>query len=586
MANEFKISTRFTGIDQLSRTTKAIAKNFGSVTRAAMKTNRVIKSVGKTATKMGQNLRSASLAGALALGAALTPIVAFSDQVNELEAVSGATSTQLAEMSKQARDLGSTTRFSASQAAAAQTFLARAGFETNQILSATPDVLNLAAASNMELARTADIASNIMGAFKIEASDMARVSDVLSAVTSSTNVDLEQLSESLKFAAPIANKAGLSLEETAAAIGLLGNIGIQGTLSGTALRRMLTQLAAPTGKAAQVLEKLGVKTVESSGKLRKFPKILLDISKGIKTLPSGSQIAAINELFGLLGISAGAELIDQAALGNLDKLANKFDNVSDHGQNMADTMNKGPGGAIRMLKSAAEGLAISIGDSGLTGQFTKIVNSLTKFTSQMSQAETSTLANVAIMLTFLAVLAPIFLAIGSMVSVIATMVSGIILLGGVIGGFLLPLLATLKLNLIFFALFNPFAAIVIAVLAVIAIFTLLIVFWDDIVAGFKTGIGFIIGFFKPLIDIISTIGDIGALFGRTVLGLGDSEAEPNPETGTKESLPAQIAANQVSANASANARVEFTGTPDTVTITNTNGEEIDPENGITAAAGF
>lgn len=588
MAKDFKIQTRFTGIDNLSRTTKAIAKNFNIVTRAALGTNKVIKSIGTNAKRMGQSLRSASLAGAIGLTAALTPIVAFSDQINELEAVSMATTQQMAAMTSQAKQLGSTTRFSASQAAGAQTFLARAGFETNQILAATPDVLNLAAASNMELARTADIASNIMGAFKIEASDMARVSDVLAATTSSANVDLEQLAESLKFAAPIAKKAGLSLEETAGAVGLLGNIGIQGTMAGTALRRMLTLLAAPTSSASKMMAQLGVKTTDAAGNLRKLPAILGDMSKGIQKLPSGSQIAAINEMFGLLGITAGAELIDQASLGNLDKLAKKLMNVEGRAKTMAETMNKGPGGALRMLKSAAEGLAISIGDAGLTGQFTKIVNKLTAFTSQLSQAEASTLANIAIFLTLLAVLSPVLLAIGSLTGIIAPLVSGLIWLGGIIGSLILPLITKVVIGFLAMLAANPFLILIIAATAIGAAFLYLKRNWSDVVKGFKTGIALVTGFFSGLFEIISSIvssvGVIGGLFGKTILGV---EETVKTEEGERQSIPAQMAANQASAQASANARVEFVGTPGQgVLLTGGSGEELDPENGITALAGF
>ncbi len=585
MANEFKIQTRFTGIDQLSRTTKAIAKNFGVVTRAALSTNRAIKAVSNTATKMGQSLRTASLAGAIGLTAALTPIVAFSDNINELEAVSRASTVQMAQMTAQAKKLGSETRFSASQAAAAQTFLARASFKTNEILDATPHVLNLAAASNMELARTADIASNIMGAFKIEAKDMATVADVLAGVTSSANVDLEQLAESLKFAAPIANKAGLTLEETASAIGLLGNVGIQGSMAGTALTRILTQLAAPAGKASKVLRDLGVETT-ILGEMKKPAVILADIAKGIKKLPGGEQIGAIKEIFGLLGISAGAELIDQAGLGNMDLAAEKMLTMTGRSQEMADIMNKGPGGAIRMLKSAAEGLAISIGDSGLTGQFTNIVNKLTEFTSQLSQSETKTLANVAVMLTLLAVLAPIALGIGAIVGAIAPMVTGLIWLGGIIGAFIIPLIKKLILDFIILSLVNPFAAIVLAVVAVIAIFTALVFFWDEIVNGFKLGVASIVGFLQPLLDIFATIGEIGGLFFQTFGFLGD-DSESEGDTTEQPSLPAKAAANQASAQANANATIEFVGTPQTgVIVSGSSGEEIDPLNGVTAMAGL
>lgn len=587
MAKQFKIGTLFNGVDNLSRTTKVIAKNFGLVTRAAVGTNRAIKSVANSSKRMGQNLRSASLAGVIGLTAILAPAVAFSDQINELEAVSQSTTTQMAAMTSQAKELGSTTRFSATEAAAAQTFLARAGFETNQILAATPDVLNLAAASNMELARTADIASNIMGAFKIEATDMARVADTLAATTASANVDLEQLAETMKIAAPIANKFGLSLEETGAAAGLLGNIGIQGSLAGTALKTLFTSLAAPGSKARKTLKGIGVDALNANKELKPFNVILAEMSKGLERLPGAKKIEALNAIFGLRGLAGGAELIDQASLGNLDKLSEKLLNVEGRAKSMAETMNKGPGGALRKLKSAAEGLALSIGDSGLTGQFTNMVEKLTEFTSQLSQSETKTLANVAVLLTLLAVLAPIFFAISAVLSVIAPLASGLIFIGGIIGAVLIPLIKRLALNFVILALVNPFAAIIIAVVAVIAVLGLLFVFWEDIVSAVSIGIEKMIGFFSPLIEMISSIGGIGKLFGETVLGIGKEETPTDEETGEPVSAPGQLAANRTNSAATARANVEFTGTPDKgVVISNASGDEINPELGVTATAGF
>lgn len=586
MAKSFSISTIFNGVNNLGRTTRQIMGNLRGVERVAKSVDRNIKKISGSFDNFARRSRTASAAAAIAIASILAPSVAFSDQINELEAVSRAGTQQMAAMTDQAKKLGSTTRFSASEAASAQTFLARAGFKVNEILAATPDVLNLAAASNMELARTADIASNIMGAFKIPATEMAKVSDVLAATTSAANVDLEQLAESLKFAAPIANKAGLSLQETAAAVGLLGNVGIQGTLAGTALRRMLASLAAPAGKAKKLLSAMGVSTTDTGGRLRKLPNILSDISKAIVKLPSGSKIAAINEIFGLQGISPGAELIDQAGIGRLDELAEKLTNVEGRAQEMADTMNKGPGGAIRRLKSAAEGLSIALGEGGLTDQLTDIANRFANFASQLSTADGALLTNIGIILVLVAVMSPILSSIGFFIGLLAPLATGLIWVAGIIGATLIPILKRLILNMVLMSLVNPVGLVILGITLLIAAIAALAFWWDDIVAAFKTGVSAIIGFFQPLIDIISSLMEVGSLFGETVFG---SKVTVNKGGGDEQeqSLPARFAANQATASANASANVSFQNAQQSgAVITDANGEEIDPDLGVSALAGF
>lgn len=585
MAKQFSISTIFNGVNNLGRTTRQIMGNLRAVDRVAKSVDRNIKKVSKSFDNMGARSRTASMAAAIAIAGILAPSVAFSDQLNELEAVSQSTTQQMAALTNQAKKLGSTTRFSASQAAGAQTFLARAGFKVNEILAATPDVLNLAAASNMELARTADIASNIMGAFKIPATEMANVSDVLAATTSAANVDLEQLAESLKFAAPIANKAGLSLKETAAAVGLLGNVGIQGTLAGTALRRMLSRLAAPAATAKKLLAGMGVATKDTGGRLRRLPDILADISKAIVKLPSGSRIAALNEIFGLQGISPAAELIDQAGIGRLDQLAEKLTNVEGRAKQMAETMNKGPGGAIRKLKSAAEGLSIALGDAGLTGQFTDIVERLTNFTSQLSGADAALLTNIGIILVLVALMSPILSAIGIWIGLLAPLASGLVLVAGVMGATLIPMMKKMLLNMVLMSLVNPVGLVILGITLLIAAIAALVIWWDDIVAAFKTGVAAIIGFFKPLVELISSIMEVGGLFGETVFNT--KATVTNKSEDDQQSLPARFAANQATASANASANVRFENAQQAgALITDGSGEEIDPDLGVSALAGF
>lgn len=421
MGKQFSISAKFKGIDAISGITAKITTNLSKIVAVGTTINNKFKIVNKTIKSAANSVKSASIGAAIGLTAILAPAIAFSAQINELEAVSRSTEKQMASLTAQAKVLGSTTKFSATQAASAQTFLARAGFKVNEILAATPATLDLASAANMELARTADIASNIMGGFQIPATQMAMVADVLAATTSSANVNLEELGESMKIAGPIALKANVSLQETAAVIGLLGNAGIKGTLAGTAFRRMMTSLIAPTSSAGKLIKALGVEVTGANGKIRSTPKILVDIAKALKGLPEPVQFKALNEIFGIQSLSAALNLVDKAASGELVDLATALNNVDGRAKEMAETMNKGAFGAINNLKSASEGLALQIAEGGLLGQFTKIVNKLTIFVRTLTGAEQSTLTAIATVLLFTAALAPVLIAVSSLITIMGVL---------------------------------------------------------------------------------------------------------------------------------------------------------------------
>ncbi|MBR7631607.1 phage tail tape measure protein [Aeromonas popoffii] len=168
-------------------------------------------------------------------------------------------SDELAMLRRQARDLGASTSFTAMDAAGGQGFLAMAGFTPKAIKDAMPGILDMAKAGGMEIARSADIASNILSGFQLPASEMGRVGDTLVAAFTRSNTSLEMLGETMKYAAPVASGLGIDLETAAAMAGKLGDAGIQGSMAGTGIAGILTRLAKPK-EATKALDKLGIKT--------------------------------------------------------------------------------------------------------------------------------------------------------------------------------------------------------------------------------------------------------------------------------------------------------------------------------------
>ncbi|GAW85027.1 conserved hypothetical protein [Bathymodiolus platifrons methanotrophic gill symbiont] len=303
---------------------------------------------------------------AVALGAVIAaPVkiaVDFEQSIAKLGAITRADEKSLQSLETTARKLGETTLFTASQSAKAMTFLGMAGFKTNQIMAATPGMLNLAQAAGSDLAVTADIASNILSGFSLEAEQMGRVGDILSATFTSSNTTLQMLGDTLKYAAPVASATGASLEEVAAMAGLLGNVGIQGGMAGTALRAAFLRLSAPPKMAADAIEQLGLSVKDTEGNLRSMPVLLKEIGMATQSIGTAEQAAIIKKLFGSEAAAGMTELLKQAGSGALDDYIAQLQKAKGTANEMAQKMGDTTSGALKRLGSAMESMAISLGN--------------------------------------------------------------------------------------------------------------------------------------------------------------------------------------------------------------------------------
>ena len=291
-------------------------------------------------------------------------------------------------LTKQARELGRTTQYTASQASEAMQFLGMAGLSTNQILAATPSVLNLAIAGNMDLGRTADIASNILTGFNMEAERTGEVADILAQASRSTNVNVEMLGQTMKFIAPAAAAVGGTLSETATLAGVLGDAGIQATMAGTMLRSTYLRLAAPAKAGAKALGQmrnemgisaeempdvakeallaqkrlsgLGVKIFEN-GKMRSMVSILKEMHHATKNLADDEKLSIIKDIFGTRSTAGALAIFKSVETGRLDEVEQKINNANGAAKEMADRLKNTTSGAFKEFKSAIESVGISIG---------------------------------------------------------------------------------------------------------------------------------------------------------------------------------------------------------------------------------
>ena len=312
----------------------------------------------------GKGTASIAAGGAALYGGArvLAPGVAFDASMSRVQAISrlDKNDPQLKALRNQARQLGGSTLFTAGQAADAQGFLGMAGFDPKAIKAAMPGMLDLAAAGGAELAQTADIASNIMSGMGLQADQMGKLGDVLVGTFTRSNTNLQMLGETMKYAAPMARTYGVELEVAAAMAGKLGDAGLQGSMGGTALSTIMNRLATPPKAARTALDELQVSTVDTNGDLRKMPDILKDIYDKTQAMGSAKRGGLLKAIAGAEAVKGMAQLVDQAGVGELQKLIATLRETQGEAAKTAGVMADNLKGDITTLGSAWEDFGIEL----------------------------------------------------------------------------------------------------------------------------------------------------------------------------------------------------------------------------------
>lgn len=341
----------------------------------------------------------------------------FEASMNRVKAISGATGEEFTGLRDLAKDMGAKTQYSASQAAEAMGFLAMSGFKVKDITEALPGVLSLAAAGQLELAEAADLASNILSGYGLKAKDLGRINDILAKTFTSTNTDLRMLGDSFKYAGPVASSAGLQFEEVSAAIGLMGNAGIQGEMAGTALRGSISRLLKPTRAVSSALDRLGVEVVDSHGQMLPMVNIVRQLEK------AGANTADMMTIFGLEAGPAMQALVSQGS-GALADLTAELENSGGTAAKIAKTQMEGLNGSVDELSSAFEGLMIAIGDAGILDFATDLVKRVTALTSAAGQADPALLRTAIAVAAVAAAVGPVLVALGLTVNAVGQVMDG------------------------------------------------------------------------------------------------------------------------------------------------------------------
>ena len=284
----------------------------------------------------------------------------FEQEMARVKAISGASAESYQLLENSARELGRNTTFSATEAAEGMKYLAMAGWEVDQIVSAMPGMLNLAAAGALDLGTTADIVSDTMTGFGMSAEKAMHVADVFAKTVTSTNTDIAMMGEAMKYAAPIAKQFGMDIEQTAAMIGQMANAGIKASQAGTAIRSGLLRLADPRARAEMQLEKLGLTFTEAGGKMKDIQQIIREVGTALEGLSESERLAAAQRIFGVEPSSGWLAIFDQGAEA-LDHMVAQLQNSDGVSQAMADTMNATLLGNLKLMGSYAQDAMIAVG---------------------------------------------------------------------------------------------------------------------------------------------------------------------------------------------------------------------------------
>jgi TP901 family phage tail tape measure protein len=516
------ISTAIQFIDGFTKPSKEVINSMRSMGNEAIKAGKQIQSAGKTITSVGSTLTKAITVPIAGVATAAVKTAAdFEAAMSEVGAISGASAQDLATLTAKAKEMGATTSFSASESAEAMKYMAMAGWKTADMTEGIAGIMNLAAAAGEDLGTTSDIVTDGLTAFGMSAKESGRFADVMAAASTNANTNVTMLGESFKYCAATAGAMGYNIEDISVALGVMANAGIKGSTAGTTLKNVIANMAKPTDAQAAVMQKLGISLTDSSGNMKSFAEVMNNLRSSFNGLSETEKASYATTLAGKESMS-GLLTIVNASAADFDKLTEAINGSSGSAEAMAAKMLDNLKGQLTLLKSAVEGIAITIGDKLLPylKKFVSWVQKAADYINNLSDAQVDSIMKWA---AIAAAIPPIIMVFGKVVTMVGTVqrtfgtiTKTIANFGGIIGTITSP------------------AGIVIGVLAAIAVAAALIIKNWDQVKGFLQNVGnwfknafekagfSVQGFKDKFTSIGNTVGKISS-FVKNIAGIFKKE---------------------------------------------------------------
>lgn len=450
---------------------------------------------GKTMTEFGNNVKNVGdgfkdasraiapvSAAAAGVGIAGLKVAAdFEKGMSEVKAVTGATEQEFEQLRQKAIDLGASTSFSSQEVAAAMTEMAKAGWDTTQIISGMEGVLDAAAASGESLGTVSTIIADSITGFGLAASDSSRVADLLTQAANAGTISISDLGETMKYVAPLGQSMGFSIEDVTTAVTAMSMAGIKGEQAGTSLRAAMLNMANPTDEAAAAMDRLGLQIVDENGNFKSLKEILDQMRAGLAGYTQEEQAAILSTISGKTAYS-GLQAVLNLTQQEYDAVSASMQNSQGVADATAAVMQNNLSGALEQLGGALESLAIVLAENVIPW-LTEVVRSATGWVESFSQMDEGTQKFVLGLLAVVAVAAPVLSAIGSIVGGIGTLLTWIPKIGPaftavqtLLSGTVFPAissgitgLGSVVSSVVSFIIANPITLIIAAIVALVAL---------------------------------------------------------------------------------------------------------------------
>lgn len=431
---------------------------------ASARTKAAWAEAGTTMTKVGAGMTKYVSVPIVAGFAAATKVgMEFEAQMSRVQAILGATPSDMKKLNSQAKQLGADTAFSAKEAADGMEQLASAGFSTNEVMEAMPGLLDLAAISGKDVGAASEYASSAVRQFQLDASETGHVADVFARAAADTNAETKDMGYALKYAGTAADSAGWSLEQTAAAIGIMSNAGIKGEQAGTTLRGALTRLMKPTAAMNDTMEQYGISIYDSNGKMKSLSGITEQLQSKLGGLSDEQKNSALATLFGTESLSGMLALMN-AGPNEIDKLTKSLENSDGSAKKMAETMQNNLKGALEEAGGSLETMAITIYED-LEPTLTRIVKAFTDMVNAFNGLPEPVRKFIVVFAGIVAAVGPVMWILGKLTTFILgwpTTIANVITILGKLGGAFKLLFGIIAAH--------PFVAIALAIAGLILYF--------------------------------------------------------------------------------------------------------------------
>lgn len=433
------------------------------------------KNVGQGISSAGSALAPVSAVAAGALGAGLKVSADFEKGMSEVKAVTGATEQEFEQLRQEAIDLGASTSFSSQEVAAAMTEMAKAGWDSQQIISGMEGVLDASAASGESLGTVSTIIADSITGFGLAASDSSRVADLLTQAANAGTISISDLGETMKYVAPLGQAMGFSIEDVVTAVTAMSQAGIKGEQAGTSLRAAMLNMANPTDEVAAAMDQLGLQIVDENGNFKSLKEILDQMRAGLAGYTEEEQAAILSTISGKTAYSG--------LQGALNLTQQEYDAVSASMQNSqgaadatAAVMQDNMAGAVEQLIGALESLAITLSED-IIPWLTDFVQDLTEWVNKFQELPQGVQDFILAFLGITAISSPVLSTIGGIVDGIGTLLTWIPKIGPaftavqtLLTGTVLPKITSGIKGVGSFLAANPWAAGIAVCVGAIAIF--------------------------------------------------------------------------------------------------------------------